>query len=79
MWEPYKLAIESALPHVYIVIDAFHLIQASTKALDGVRKTVQTKLNKEQALAMKLDSEKFSNFKKPENQCQNQVHPAWSG
>ena len=60
MWEPYKLAIETALPHVYVVIDAFHLIQASTKALDGVRKTVQTKLNKEQSLAMKQEKELFA-------------------
>jgi transposase len=60
MWEPYKLAIETALPHVHIVIDAFHLIQASTKALDDVRKSVQTKLNKEQALAMKQEKELFA-------------------
>ncbi|ASA20567.1 hypothetical protein B9T62_07000 [Paenibacillus donghaensis] len=60
MWEPYKVAIQTALPHVTIVIDAFHLIQASSKALDGVRKNVQTKLNKEQALAMKQEKELFS-------------------
>lgn len=60
MWEPYKLAIQAALPHVTIVIDAFHLIQASSKALDGVRKNVQTKVNKEQALAMKQEKELFS-------------------
>ncbi|MFB9276610.1 transposase [Cohnella cellulosilytica] len=36
MWEPYKLAIQAALPHVITVIDAFHLIQASSKALDGL-------------------------------------------
>lgn len=60
MWEPYKLAIQSALPHVLIVIDAFHLIQASSKALDDVRKAVQTKLNKEQALAMKQEKELFA-------------------
>lgn len=60
MWEPYKTAIETALPHVLIVIDAFHVIQASTKALDEVRKTAQNKLNKEQVLALKQDKELFA-------------------
>ncbi len=60
MWEPYKTAIENALPHVLVVIDAFHLIQASTKALDEVRKQAQSKLSKEQALALKQDKELFT-------------------
>ena len=60
MWEGYKTAIETALPHVYVVIDAFHLIQASTKRLDEVRIEVQKSLNKEQRLALKQDKELFS-------------------
>ncbi len=45
MWESYKTAIETALPHVLVVMDAFHVIQASTKALGEVRKQVQAKLS----------------------------------
>ncbi|MFC4767572.1 ISL3 family transposase [Effusibacillus consociatus] len=60
MWEPYKTAIETALPHVLVVIDAFHVIQASTKALEEVRKAIQSRLTKEQALALKQDKELFN-------------------
>jgi len=60
MWEPYKVAIEAALPHVYVVIDAFHVIQASTKALEEVRKKVQTTFSKELSLVLKNDKELFA-------------------
>ena len=60
MWDGYKTAIETALPHVMIVIDAFHVIQASTRALDKVRKNVQLSLTKEQRKALKQDKELFS-------------------
>lgn len=60
MWKPYKTAIETALPHVLIVIDAFHVIQASTKALEEVRKQAQSKLSKEQSAALKQDKDLFA-------------------
>jgi len=60
MWEPYKTAIETALPHVLVVIDAFHVVQASTKAVNEVRKKVQAKVSKEQSLALKQDKDLFS-------------------
>ncbi|MGG4341055.1 transposase [Paenibacillus lautus] len=41
MWEPYKLAIESTLLHVYVVIDAFHLIQADRRTQRGSEGTVK--------------------------------------
>jgi hypothetical protein len=56
-WDGYRTAIETALPHVMIVIDAFHVIQASTRALDQVRKDVQKTLTKDQRKALKQDKE----------------------
>jgi transposase len=60
MWEPYKIAIETALPHARVVIDAFHLIQASTRALDEIRKQAQKKLDKKESLALKKEKELFT-------------------
>lgn len=57
MWRPYKTAIETALPHALVVIDAFHVIQASTRALEEVRKQAQVHLSKEQAQALKKEKE----------------------
>jgi transposase len=60
MWEHYKTAIETALPHALVVVDAFHVIQASVRSLDEVRKKVQLKLDKEQSLSLKKDKELFT-------------------
>lgn len=60
MWKPYKTAIETALPDVLVVVDAFHVIQASTKALEEVRKQEQARLSKKQSLALKQDKELFA-------------------
>ena len=60
MWKGYKTAIETALPEAIVVIDAFHVIQASTRALGDVRKNVQKSLTKEQRIALKQDKELFS-------------------
>ncbi|QDI90166.1 hypothetical protein EPH95_02420 [Salicibibacter halophilus] len=53
MWRPYQTAIKAALPQAIVVIDAFHVIQASTHALDDVRKSVQHVLTKEERVALK--------------------------
>jgi transposase len=60
MWDGYKTAIETALPHVKVVVDAFHVIQASTRALDEVRKEAQKALSKKQRVALKRDKELFA-------------------
>lgn len=60
MWRGYKTAVETVLPNAIVVIDAFHVIQASTKALGDVRKVVQKSLSKEQREALKRDKELFA-------------------
>lgn len=59
MWKEYKTAIESVLPQAIVVIDAFHVIQASTRALGDVRKSVQKALTEEQRIALKQDKNLF--------------------
>jgi len=77
MWEPYKTAIETALPHVLVVIDAFHVIQASTKALDEVRKQTQAKLSKEQSLALKQDKALFTKPLEKLTEAEKEQIQAW--
>ncbi|QDI90063.1 ISL3 family transposase [Salicibibacter halophilus] len=60
MWRPYQTAIKAALPQAIVVIDAFHVIQASTRALDDVRKSVQHVLTKEERVALKEDKDLFA-------------------
>lgn len=60
MWKHYKSAIEEALPHTLIVVDAFHVIQASTGVLEKVRKQAQSRLGREQSKALKQDKELFA-------------------
>ncbi|MEI3613639.1 transposase [Pseudogracilibacillus sp. SO30301A] len=57
MWRGYKTAVQAVLPEAIVVIDAFHVIQASTKAVGDVRKDVQKSLSKEQRDALKRDKE----------------------
>ncbi|MEI3612453.1 ISL3 family transposase [Pseudogracilibacillus sp. SO30301A] len=57
MWRGYKTAVQAVPPETIVVIDAFHVIQASTKALSDVRKDVQKSLSKEQRDALKKDKE----------------------
>lgn len=45
MWKPYKTAVQTILPEALVVIDAFHVIQASTEALGKMRKSVQASLS----------------------------------
>ncbi|MDY0404706.1 ISL3 family transposase [Virgibacillus sp. 179-BFC.A HS] len=60
MWRGYKTAVQTVLPDATVVIDAFHVIQASTKALGEVRKVVQKSLSKEQRDALKRDKDLFA-------------------
>ncbi|MCL6445171.1 MAG: transposase [Alicyclobacillus sp.] len=60
MWEPYRIAVQRSLPDALVVVDAFHLIQASTRALDEVRKKAQKGLDHKQSLALKQDKELFT-------------------
>lgn len=41
-------------------MDTFHVIQASTKTLEEVRKQAQSKLSRQEALALKQDKEIFA-------------------
>ncbi|MHB9038987.1 MAG: ISL3 family transposase, partial [Armatimonadota bacterium] len=60
MWEPYRRAVQCSLPGALVVVDAFHLIQASTRALDEVRKKTQKDLDPKQSLALKQEKELFT-------------------
>lgn len=60
MWRGYKTAVQTVLPEAIVVIDAFHVIQASTKALGDVRKVVQKSMSKQQRDALKRDKDLFA-------------------
>jgi transposase len=77
MWDPYKIAIETALPHARVVIDAFHVIQASTRALDEIGKQVQKKLDKKQSLALKKEKELFTKAVEESSEEERERLPFW--
>jgi transposase len=41
MWDPYRKAIEAALPNAAIVCDPFHIQRMASQALDNVRRELQ--------------------------------------
>lgn len=38
MWNPYKSAVNSVIPHAKIVIDKFHVVKLANEALEKIRK-----------------------------------------
>nr|GGG77350.1 hypothetical protein GCM10011398_23060 [Virgibacillus oceani] len=38
MWNPYKSAVNTVIPHVKIVIDKFHVVKLANEALEKIRK-----------------------------------------
>jgi transposase len=46
MYEPYRLAVEAALPQADVVIDRFHVAEHYIDAADAVRKTTMKELKK---------------------------------
>lgn len=48
MWQPYKDAISEALPHAIQIVDKFHVIQYSTKAMEDSRKAFRKTLTDKQ-------------------------------
>lgn len=38
MWNPYKSAVNSVIPHAQIIIDKFHVVKLTNEALEGIRK-----------------------------------------
>lgn len=77
MWRGYKTAVEAVLPGAVIVIDAFHVIQASTKALGDVRKDVQKSLSKKQRDELKQDKELFAELLEDLTQEQQDKLKQW--
>lgn len=39
MWNPYKSAVNTVIPHTKIVIDKFHVVKLANEALEKIRKT----------------------------------------
>jgi len=42
MWEPYKEAIQTVIPHAMIIVDKFHVVRTVNDVLDSVRKIPRT-------------------------------------
>jgi len=59
MWEPYRDAVTEALPHAIFVVDRFHVIQASEKAVEDIRKQQGQNISKEDRKALKKDARLF--------------------
>jgi transposase len=55
MWNPYRLAVEAALPNAIIVIDKFHIQRMANQALDKVRKALRESLSEKKRRQLKRD------------------------
>lgn len=38
MWNPYKIAVYTVIPHAKIIIDKFHVVKLANEALEKIRK-----------------------------------------
>ncbi|MDR1540002.1 MAG: transposase [Clostridiales bacterium] len=59
MWEPYKNAINTAIPNADVCIDPFHAAENASKALNGIRKSTDFG-SKEENKKAKKDSYLFT-------------------
>ena len=48
MWDPYIKAVREEVPHVKIVFDCFHVVQAFNRVIDKVRVSEHKKAEKSQ-------------------------------
>lgn len=55
MWSGYKYACKELIPQALIVIDKFHVIQYAQRALDSVRKSVKSTLDKDRRKVLTND------------------------
>ncbi|MDR1541836.1 MAG: transposase [Clostridiales bacterium] len=53
MWEPYKNAINTAIPNADVCIDPFHVVKNASKALNDIRKSTDFGSKKENKKAKK--------------------------
>lgn len=44
MWQPYKDAVKTVLPHAKIVVDKFHVVRMANQALESVRKALRANM-----------------------------------
>jgi transposase len=53
MWEPYKVLISEQIPQAKLVIDRFHVIKMASKAMEQIRKKLQSELSHSERLNVK--------------------------
>ena len=59
MWEPYQDAVMETLPHALYVVDPFHVIQVSEKAVEDIRKQQSRLLPEKERKELKKDAKLF--------------------
>lgn len=65
MWDPYIKAVREEMPHVNIVFDLYHMVQAFNKVIDQVRNAEKREAEQEQKEVIK--GTKYLLYKNPEN------------
>ena len=55
MWNPYRLAVQSALPNAVVVVDKFHIQRMANQAMEQVRKNLRESLSDKKRRQLKRD------------------------
>ncbi|WP_455326436.1 transposase [Neobacillus jeddahensis] len=55
LWNPYKSAVNTVIPHAKIVIDKFHIIKLANKALEKIRKANRKNVSAEERRQLMRD------------------------
>lgn len=55
MWNPYKSAVNTEIPHAKIVIDKFHVVKLANKALEKIRKANHQKVSAKECRQLMRD------------------------
>lgn len=55
MWNPYRLAVQAALPNAVVVVDKFHIQRMANQAMEQVRKNLRESLTDKKRRQLKRD------------------------
>lgn len=55
MWNPYRDAIASIIPHATVIVDKFHVLRQANQALETTRKAIRVSLTPKQRRALMRD------------------------
>lgn len=73
MWNPYKSAVNSVIPHAKIVIDKFHVVKLANEALEKIRKANRQNMSAKERRQLMRDRYVLLTRRKDLNDFEHQI------